>query len=148
MGTCGVQMKRVFPWLVGWARRASTWDFNPALAALISPVQNIFSSPCTISLYVSPSPSNLGRQSGRVAYLLICVSGFIIRGRWLYSNKKQANDLSISCLAMAKSYRLDGMKSAIMASTVLHLIFLLCEKLWIRSYRHITCRNRTLNSYR
>ncbi len=34
-----------------------------------------FSSPYTISIYVSPSPSNLGRQPCRAACLWMCVSG-------------------------------------------------------------------------
>jgi hypothetical protein len=42
-GDYGVQMKRVLPWLVGWlAGRAGTRDFYPALAALVSLVQNVF----------------------------------------------------------------------------------------------------------
>ncbi len=36
--------------------------------------KNIFSSPYTIAIYVSPSPSNLGRQSCRAACLWIFVS--------------------------------------------------------------------------
>jgi hypothetical protein len=44
MGTRGgVHMKGVCPWLVRWAFRAGTRDFRPALAALVGPVQNIFS---------------------------------------------------------------------------------------------------------
>jgi hypothetical protein len=42
MGTQGVHLKGVFPWLITWARCACTGDFYPALAALVSPVQNIF----------------------------------------------------------------------------------------------------------
>ncbi len=34
-------MKVVLPWLVCWARRAGTIDSCPALAVLVSPVQNI-----------------------------------------------------------------------------------------------------------
>jgi hypothetical protein len=34
-------MKGALPWLVRWVRHADTRDFNPALAALVSPVQNI-----------------------------------------------------------------------------------------------------------
>jgi hypothetical protein len=56
-------MKVVPPWLVLWARRTGRRDFYPALAALVSHAQNIFSSPHTFSLYVSPTPSNPGRQS-------------------------------------------------------------------------------------
>jgi hypothetical protein len=42
MGTQRVQMKDVLRWLDCWARRAGTRDFYPALAALVSPVQNMF----------------------------------------------------------------------------------------------------------
>jgi hypothetical protein len=37
-------MNGVLPWLFHWARRAGTIDFCPALAALVSQVQNIISS--------------------------------------------------------------------------------------------------------
>jgi hypothetical protein len=37
-----VQMKGVLPWLARWDLHAGTWDFCPALAALVRPVQNIF----------------------------------------------------------------------------------------------------------
>ncbi len=47
MGTQRVQMKGVLPWLVRWARHARTRDFCPALAALVSPVQNVFQFMCT-----------------------------------------------------------------------------------------------------
>jgi hypothetical protein len=42
MGTQRVHMKEVLPWLVHWARRAGTRDLCPALAALVSSVQNVF----------------------------------------------------------------------------------------------------------
>ncbi len=35
-------MEGVLPWMVRWACRAGTRYFCPALAALVSPVQNIF----------------------------------------------------------------------------------------------------------
>jgi hypothetical protein len=35
-----------------------------------------FSSPYTISIHLSPSPSKLGRQSFRIVCLLMCVCGF------------------------------------------------------------------------
>ncbi len=47
-------------------------DFCPALAALISTVQYMFTSSHTFSLPLSSSPSNLGRQTCRVAFFLIC----------------------------------------------------------------------------
>jgi hypothetical protein len=42
MGTQRVQIKGVLPWLVRSAYHASTGDFCFALAALVSPVQNMF----------------------------------------------------------------------------------------------------------
>jgi hypothetical protein len=46
-------MKGDFSWLVNWALRAGTIDFCPALAALVSQVQNIFNIflSATFSLY-------------------------------------------------------------------------------------------------
>ncbi len=41
-GDSRVQMKGVLPWLVPWALCAGTRDVYPALAALVSPVQNMF----------------------------------------------------------------------------------------------------------
>jgi hypothetical protein len=42
MGTQGVQLKGVLPWVVRWACRAGTRNFCPIWAALVGPVQNIF----------------------------------------------------------------------------------------------------------
>jgi hypothetical protein len=42
MGTQSVQMKGVLHWLVCWALQEGTKDFCPAVAALVSPVQNSF----------------------------------------------------------------------------------------------------------
>jgi hypothetical protein len=53
MGTQRVQMKGILPWLVRWARHAGTRDFSPALAALVSPVQNIISLLYIILIFVS-----------------------------------------------------------------------------------------------
>ncbi len=83
MGAQRVQIKVVLPCLVHWALRAGTRDFYPALAALIGPVQNIFASAYTFSIYVPPSPSNLGRQPCMAAYLCLCVSvSTCLRGAW------------------------------------------------------------------
>jgi hypothetical protein len=71
----GVYVKGALPWVVRWARCAGKSDFCPALADLVGAVQNIFSAQEIISLYLSSLPSKLGRQSCRVACLLICVSG-------------------------------------------------------------------------
>jgi hypothetical protein len=57
-------MKGVLPWLVRGARRARKRDFYPALAALVSPVQKKFSSPYTISIYVSQHSHLAGRCAG------------------------------------------------------------------------------------
>ncbi len=75
MGTRRVQMKVVHPWLVRWSCPAGTRDFCPALAALVGQVQNIFSSPYTISMPLFVSPSKLCRQPCWVAFLIVCVSG-------------------------------------------------------------------------
>ena len=45
-------MKGVLPWLVPWARRAGKMDFCPVLAAPVGPVQNIFSTPDSSTLFV------------------------------------------------------------------------------------------------
>ncbi len=37
-----IHVKGVLPWLVPWARCASTIDFFPALSALVIPELNIF----------------------------------------------------------------------------------------------------------
>jgi hypothetical protein len=57
-------MKGVLPWLVRLARRAGTRDFCLALAAIVSPVQNILSPHCTLFLL-----------------LLICVSAICMHRR-------------------------------------------------------------------
>jgi hypothetical protein len=49
-------MNGVLPWLVCWARCAGTRDVWPAFAALLGPVQNIFSSQDTISVFSSCRP--------------------------------------------------------------------------------------------
>ncbi len=64
----------VLPLLLRW--RAGTRDFFPALAALVGPVQNIFTSSYIISLHLSPSLCKLGRQSCHVACL------------WLYRTQR------------------------------------------------------------
>jgi hypothetical protein len=66
-------MKEILHWLVHWALHAGTRDFYPALTALVSPVQNSFFSHRTLFQFIYLS--KLGRQSRRVACLLICVSG-------------------------------------------------------------------------
>ncbi len=60
-----------FPWLVCWTRRAGTIDFCPALAALVSPVQNI----ALFHFISAHCPATcMGRQACWVACL--CVSEF------------------------------------------------------------------------
>jgi hypothetical protein len=63
MVTQKVQMKEVLSWLVRWAGRAGTRYFCFALAALVDPVQNIFSSPYTVSIAQAGKAEVLGRQS-------------------------------------------------------------------------------------
>ncbi len=68
-------MKGVLPWLVRWAYRAGIRNFCSALPFLVGPVQNIFFLTVHSTIPLSPSPSNLGRQSCWVACFLVCVSG-------------------------------------------------------------------------
>ncbi len=64
------------PSLVGsLGRSAGNRDFYPALAALVSPVQEKFSSPYTISIYVSPSHSHLAGRRAESP-----VSDFVVSG--------------------------------------------------------------------
>ncbi len=69
-----IHMKGVLPGLVRWARRIGTRDFCSVLGALVDLVKKS-SSPDNFLLYLSPSPSKLGRQSCRVACLLLSVFG-------------------------------------------------------------------------
>jgi hypothetical protein len=78
MGTYGVQMKGVLPWLVRLACRASTRDFYLALIALVSPVQNIIFLAAHFVCHFM-GPHRPGRQSCRAACLLIYVSGSCTR---------------------------------------------------------------------
>ncbi len=64
-----------FPLWVRCTCRAVTRDFYSALAALVGPVQYIFSSLYTISILFSQSPSKLARQPCWVTRLLVCDSG-------------------------------------------------------------------------
>ncbi len=73
MGTQRVQIKAVLPMLVRWACRA---NFCPALAALVGPVQNIFSSLYTILIHLSPSPSMLRAASRAGSPVSLYVSFF------------------------------------------------------------------------
>ncbi len=76
-GTQRGQMRGYLSWLVRWACCTGPGDFSSALAALVDPVQYIFSSPYTISIPLSQSPSKLDRQPSWVACLLVCVTGSI-----------------------------------------------------------------------
>jgi hypothetical protein len=57
-------MKGVLPWLVCWAHRADTTDFPPALAALVSPVQNIFFPRHTLFTFIIPVAQQAGHWTG------------------------------------------------------------------------------------
>jgi hypothetical protein len=59
-------------------------DFCPASAALASPVQIIFFSSHTFSLYKSPSPSNLGTGAGSRAGSHVSVSLVVPPVRFAY----------------------------------------------------------------
>ncbi len=74
MVTQRVKMKSVLPWLVPWALHVGTRDFCPALAALVSPEQNIFSSPDTILIHFVPIAQQAGQEvvQGRLS-LNVCL---------------------------------------------------------------------------
>ncbi len=74
MGTQRVQMKEVLPGLVRWACRAGTRYFCSALAALVGPVQNVFSSPYINSNSFVPIVQQAGQAAvfGRLS-LSVCL---------------------------------------------------------------------------
>ncbi len=67
VGTLRVHRKGVLPWLVCWARHASTIELCLALAPLVSPVKNIiFITSHFLTLLVSGLAVVLGRLSLRL----------------------------------------------------------------------------------
>jgi hypothetical protein len=74
IGSQGVHMKGVFPWLVCWARRARTRYF-------VMPWLRLSSSHRTLFHFICPHrPASLAgsRAASPVSNILICVSGGII----------------------------------------------------------------------
>ncbi len=70
MGTQTVQLKGVLPWLVRWAGRASTRDFYPAVAALVSLVQNIYFLTVhyfNLCVPIAQQPAGLAVVQGRLS---------------------------------------------------------------------------------
>jgi hypothetical protein len=65
MGTQRILIKGVLPWFVYWTRRAGTKDFCSALAALVSPVQNI----CFLIVHYFNAFVPLAQQAGQAAVL-------------------------------------------------------------------------------
>jgi hypothetical protein len=65
--------ERVLPWLVRWARRASTKDFCLALAALVSQLQNIIFLPLHFFTLLVPIIQQPG--AGWRGGSPVCVSG-------------------------------------------------------------------------
>jgi hypothetical protein len=64
MGILRVQMKEILPWLVLWVIHAGKRDFcSVPWLPLVGPVQSIFSSPYTISIFLSPSVAQQARQA-------------------------------------------------------------------------------------
>jgi hypothetical protein len=60
MGTPGVHMKGVLPWMVRWACRVSTRDFFPALATIVGLVQNM----CFFTIHYFTSFVLIAQQAG------------------------------------------------------------------------------------
>ncbi len=91
MGTLGVEMKEVLPWLIRcWACVAGTRDFFSAFAAHVSPVNKF--------LYLTVH--KLSRQPCWAACLsIICVSGNNIQyfktESWNYSSTRDYNSVAI-----------------------------------------------------
>jgi hypothetical protein len=73
----GIHMTGVLPWLFRWACRASTIDFCPALAALVSPVQNIIFFAARFFTLLAP----IVRQAGQA--VVICEFVTVARKRLL-----------------------------------------------------------------
>ncbi len=65
MGTQREPMKGVLTWLVHWAYRAGTRDFRSALAALVSPVQNI----CFLIVHYFNILVPIAQQAGQAVFL-------------------------------------------------------------------------------
>jgi hypothetical protein len=76
MGTLGVHIKGVLPWLVRWALRGGTRDFCPALAALVSPVQNITFLIAHFFTFLVPIAQQPGQWAGSRAGSPVSVSLF------------------------------------------------------------------------
>ncbi len=92
MGTQRVQMKGVFSWLVRWACRDCTRDFCSALAALVSPVQNIFSpSEHYFGFFVLIAQQ--GRQAAVLGRLSHSVSGYHICSLCINTSKMSKTGL-------------------------------------------------------
>ncbi len=72
MRTQRVQMKGVLYWLVCYTCRTGTIDFCLALAALVSPVQNIIFLTAHFSLYSVPIAQQPG-QAGVLGHLSLCL---------------------------------------------------------------------------
>jgi hypothetical protein len=66
-------MKGILTWSVRWTRRAGTIDFFLALAALVSPVQNIIFLTAHFSLYSVPIAQQHGHWAGRRAAWVACL---------------------------------------------------------------------------
>ncbi len=94
-----VQEIFVLPWLLLSKR------FLSCLGCFSRPSTNLFSSPYTISLHLSPSPSKLGRQSCHVACLLICVSDYCHHN---LPSEKSDYSIDISCKVLAHSLHIES----------------------------------------
>jgi hypothetical protein len=75
MVTQRVQMKGILSWLIPCTRRAGTRDYYPALATLVSTVQNIF-FPSPVHYFTLCDPiSQLPGQAVVQGRLSLCASG-------------------------------------------------------------------------
>ncbi len=79
MGTQREQMRGDLPWLVRWTRPASTVDFCLALAALISPEQNIIFLTVHFFTFLVPIAQQPGQAGvlGRLSLVSLYTRSYI-----------------------------------------------------------------------
>jgi hypothetical protein len=116
-------MKAVLPWLVRWTSHAGARDLCSALAALVGPVQNIFSSPYTFSIPLQAGQSAvLGRLS-----LSMCLWCSLLK----VSDSLIKNNYCISILSSysAAAFALHAVVYMVPNSKPLHMTHSIIEKL-------------------
>ncbi len=91
-------MKGALPRLARWARRAGTREFFPALAALVSPVQNIF-----LAAHFFPLCVPIAQQPGQ-AIVPGCLSLYLCLWAYLpmiFAQSKKNYDTSVHLVRLS-----------------------------------------------